>query len=349
MVGVDEKTKGGMWTVVENYLTNKFFCENVQLSYIATSITGSVPKKIVFTAISLMKILHVFIYGNIDIVHIHMSERGSVYRKSIIIQLAKIFDCKIVLHLHGAEFESWYGNLKKMNKKYVRNTLNKADKIIILGEYWKLFMSSLVQDTNKVTVIYNAVEVPDKYLYSNNCQNLLFLGVVGKRKGIDDLLEAIKLLDVKLDTKIKLWIYGPDFENTIENKISTLKLHNRVEYKGWLSKNSKSAMLKEIAINILPSYNEGLPMTILETMAFGIPNISTNVAAIPEAVNNSNGIIVEAGDVIQLANAIEYLMTNDQEREKRSLEAYDTAKNRFSLTTHLNELLGIYDELEKNR
>ena len=46
----------------------------------------------------------------------------------------------------------------------------------------------------------------------------------------------------------------------------------------------KNRIYKTIAINVLPSYNEGLPMSILETMAYGIPSITTNIASIPEVV-----------------------------------------------------------------
>ena len=56
--------------------------------------------------------------------------------------------------------------------------------------------------------------------------------------------------------------------------------------------------MEHAMVNILPSYNEGLPMTILETMAYGIPNISTSIASIPEVLhNNDNGFLVKPGDI----------------------------------------------------
>lgn len=113
MVGVDEQTKGGMWAVVENYLNDKSFCEKTNLKYISTSITGSKVSRILFTVKAYLKILKSLVRGHFDIVHIHMSEKGSVYRKNIVIALAKMFHCKIVLHMHYAEFEKWYLNLVK--------------------------------------------------------------------------------------------------------------------------------------------------------------------------------------------------------------------------------------------
>ena len=86
-------------------------------------------------------------------------------------------------------------------------------------------------------------------------------------------------------------------------------------------------------------------MTILECMAHGIPNISTNVAAIPEAVSNENGIITEPGDVNHLAQAIEMMMSNREERSTKSRNAFEDAKLRFSVDTHLANMIDIYREV----
>ena len=101
-----------------------------------------------------------------------------------------------------------------------------------------------------------------------------------------------------------------------------------------------------IAVNILPSYNEGLPMTILETMAFGIPNISTRVAAIPEAVNNDNGFLIVPGDLNSLCKAILTLSNDRTLRMKKSVLSYKTVKEQFALNVHLMRILELYKELE---
>ena len=93
-------------------------------------------------------------------------------------------------------------------------------------------------------------------------------------------------------------------------------------------------------------YNEGLPVTILETMSFGIPNISTMVAAIPEViVNNQNGMLVKPGDVRSLACAIDYMITNPEERVKMSKKAYNTVMDKFLMGHYLELLFDIYKEL----
>ena len=127
-----------------------------------------------------------------------------------------------------------------------------------------------------------------------------------------------------------------------------MNLNHRIAYVGWIDGESKMEFLKNTMINVLPSYNEGLPMTILETMAYGIPNVSTKVAAIPEAVNEENGVLIEAGDVNALADSILTLMSNKELRKEKSMKAYNDALEEFSLENHISHILKIYRRLEGN-
>lgn len=341
MVGVDRQTKGGMWTVAENYLQNEAFCRETELKYIPTSVTGSVIKRCMFSAWALLRILVTLIFDKRDIVHVHMSERGSVYRKDMVMRLARRFGCRVVIHMHGAEFQDWYQALDEDKKAYVRGVLDRADKVIILGKYWEEFISGLVADPGKVQVVYNAVRVPEENRYNKDAKNLLFLGAVCQRKGVYDLVQAMKLADEKLDEGVRLWIYGPDVDGKIRDVIKDAGMEHRAEYRGWLGP-EKEGVFAQTAVNVLPSYNEGLPMTILETMAYGIPNISTGVAAIPEAVNDANGALVRPGDPEALARAIVELMDNAQGRKSKSEKAWADARAQFGLEGHMRQILEIY-------
>lgn len=348
MVGVDESTKGGMWTVVENYLKNKEFVTKNDLIYIPTSITGcSAIKKIVFTLKAYWQIIKVFKNNKIDIIHVHMSERASIYRKRIIMEYAKIKRTKIILHMHGAEFEILYKQMNKFKQDFVRKTLNFADKIIILGEYWKEFIGELVDEPSKICVVYNAVEVPEKYEYSIENNIILFLGSVSKRKGIYIFLEALKNVSNLLQNSFEVKIYGPSVEEDITDKVKRLGLEKWVEYGGWLNEIDKKEVLKRSAINVLPSFNEGLPMTILEAMSYGVPTITTTVAAIPEVVNNNNGALVSPGDIEALADQIIKIALDYDYRLQLSKQAYVDAFSKFSVDRHISSIQGIYEELVK--
>ena len=87
-------------------------------------------------------------------------------------------------------------------------------------------------------------------------------------------------------------------------------------------------------------------MTILETMARGIPNISTRIASIPEVIRDGeNGYMITPGDVESLAMYIEKLVTDAELRCKFSCASYDLITNNFSLNTNIEKLKKIYQSL----
>lgn len=340
MIGTDKSTGGGMWTVVSNYLDSALYNKYVDLHYVPTFVVGSSAKKIAFSALAYIRIVFYCVLLRPQILHVHMAERGSVYRKGIAIRIAKFFNCKVVIHMHGAEFQEWYEALIESKKNKVRYILDKADKIILLGNYWKEFISNIV-DLRKIEVVYNAVPKQNN-IYNNNGNILLFLGMISQRKGTYDLINAFSEILDSIPKEINLNIYGPDFENRIEEVIDSSGANERIRYCGWLDKKSKSYVFSKTIGNVLPSYNEGLPMTILETMSFGIPNVSTRVAAIPEVIDEYNGELVNPGDINELKKALIELCCNNEKRCSMSKAAYRTIDEKFSIDVHVNRIVGIY-------
>ena len=345
MVGVDASTRGGMWTVVENYLGDRKFVEENNLIYVPTSIVGNPLKKVLFMLKGFRQIRRVFRQERVDLVHVHMSERGSVWRKGLVMRYAKKHNARVLLHMHGAELEVWYRSLDGKKQQKVRNVVDLADAVVILGDYWKDFMAELVTDPEKIRVVHNAVKVPARPLYSRDSRDLLFLGAVSRRKGIYDLLDAMKRISPELPGDWKLRIYGPDVIGNVEEEIEKRQLSDRVSYCGWLSADHREAALSRTGINLLPSYNEGLPMTILEAMAAGIPTVTTDVAAIPEAVTPDNGVLLKPGDVEGLGRSILDLCLDSEARSSKSRAARQTAEEKFSLERHLADIRRIYKEL----
>ena len=99
MVGVDKTSVGGMLTVVENYLNDKAFCDKIHLQYIATVIRGKKTTKILTFIKKIPDIIRTVKKHHIDIVHVHMAERGSVYREGFVVWMAKHMGCKTVIQM----------------------------------------------------------------------------------------------------------------------------------------------------------------------------------------------------------------------------------------------------------
>ena len=129
MVGVDEKRYGGMWTVANNYIKNKKFNEKVDLDYVATSTNGNAFKRLFFMFKGFKKIKRILKNKKIDIVHIHMAERGSTFRKGHIAMMTKKKGCKVVVQLHAGPFMAWYNTLKESKKKKIVKIFECSDKV----------------------------------------------------------------------------------------------------------------------------------------------------------------------------------------------------------------------------
>ena len=111
---------------------------------------------------------------------------------------------------------------------------------------------------------------------------------------------------------------GGDGEiSRVKKIVNEKKLKKYIKVLGWIDKDKKEKYLRECSIFILPSYNEGMPMSIIEAMAYKNAVISTNVGGIPQVIdNNKNGILIEPGDKKQLYNSIEKLIKDKKFKEK---------------------------------
>lgn len=343
LVGSDKSVKGGMVSVMENYINYK----NNQFIYlfIPTHINESTLKKIFFFLKNLYKIWKIIKYGQCNIIHLHVAERGSFFRKSIIVLMCKYYHRPVILHQHGAEFCDFYDQSNFIIKNYIDIIHRLADINIVLNQET---FDRVSNKRNNVIIVNNGVFC-DKNLYNPNANEILFLGTFCVRKGIFDLLQCIYEIDDKLDRNILFNLCGNGDIETIKKNIQQLNIEHRIHYIGWIDDNKKKEIFSKTILNILPSYNEGLPMSILETMAYGIPNISTNIAAIPTVISSESlGTLIRPGDIRAMGDAILKLVNNQNYRKSVSIRSHCLIKDKYSIDAHMKIIFQLYNQLIKN-
>ena len=242
----------------------------------------------------------------IRIVHIHSAWGGSFIKHTYYVRLAKLMGRKVVLHCHGSTFNGWYDTLPPRRRRRVDSTFRMADRIIALARSWKDLFVSIGADPSAIVVLNNITPRSGAGLREfaeGDKVHLLFLGQIGPRKGVFDLLEAMKTMPAEYREKLVLDIGGNDNEEELKNRIAEYGLAGTVRFHGFVSGDAKRALLEQADIFVLPSYNEGLPIAILEAMSYGCAIISTPVGGIPEVVDG-NGALVEPGNAAQIAGAI---------------------------------------------
>lgn len=341
MVGSDLSVKGGIVSVIKNYLSYDAWTDT-DISFVPTHIEGPSWKKAWFFLKALIKIRKLLNTRTYNIVHIHVSERGSFTRKSIILHLAKRKQCKVILHHHGAEFLDFYHQSSDGKQKRIRRVLGEADLNLVLSHRLVPIYREISPDA-QIECLYNTVRTPEKNQYNPDAREFTMLGRLAERKGTFALLETIKMIDGTLPRDIKFNLCGDGDLDLVREKIRKLQIGHRIGHLGWTEGNTKNEILQRSMAHVLFSYNEGLPMAILETMGCGIVNIATNVAAIPEVIaDGKTGFLVEPGDKDALARVLLEVSTQDALRKQISDNSFAFIAEGFSLETGIRKLEQIY-------
>lgn len=305
MLGVYYKhhAPGGMAAVVQYYA--RYFAS---LHYISTWKDGTKITKLYYFITAYLKCIINFCFNpEIKIVHIHTAADASFWRKSFFIKLAKFFHKKVIVHVHASRFKDFYN--ESNTKQQIIDNLNLANVVIVLSQSWKVWFNNIGIPENKIIVLNNIVDYPQ-----NNDQvqpltirkmHFLFLGEIGKRKGVFDVLQALTQNKIFYEENIIFKIGGNKMEEELKSYIKDKGLEEFVHFEGWVGGDKKIQLLNWADVFILPSFNEGLPISILEAMSYGCAIISTPVGGILEILHNKeNGLIVQPGNIEMIGNAI---------------------------------------------
>jgi glycosyltransferase involved in cell wall biosynthesis len=343
IITISTMANGGIKSVVENYEQTNLF-NDFEHEWICSHVEGSLLSR-VYIFLKCIFFLSIALFKGVNLFHIHMAMKGSFFRKMILVTFIKTFNRKVILHLHGSEFELFYNNRNTFIQRMIKNTFLKADVVIVLSESWKKFIQG-VSNTINVIVVPNFVEPISKKSSTEITSNttFIFLGALGKRKGIYDLLPAFKDL-LKEQPNAKLIVCGDGELIQVKKLAEILGINNAVEFPGWVNGEEKTRLLNKADVLILPSYNEGLPMVILEAMSLGKCVISTFVGGIPEAIhNNENGILIKAGDIPNLTLAMQAACLEDK-RKRLGLAGLATYNEYFSPSVIIPKIQNIYRSL----
>ena len=342
MIGTSFETKGGISTVVNAYREHGLFEKN-DITYLSTHCDGSGLKKTIITIKAVLCCLYYFLFASFSLVHIHLSSRASFFRKSLFIALCHLFKKPIILHLHGSEFEIFFDQeLPPWLRTMALKVFNSPEVIITLSDQWNQWVSATVTSPEIVT-IHNSINKP-RLLEEvvRNQQQILFLGRIGTRKGAYDLIEA--MVDVVAKYPDVILKMGGDGELEQAAMMAEEKgIAKNIEFVGWVRGEDKAKLLAESGIYILPSYNEGMPMSVLEALSVGLPVISTTIGGIPEQVTDQvEGLLVKPGDIKGIADSISTILSDQAVYDSMSAAAKLKFDGQFSADIILPQLESLY-------
>lgn len=340
--------RGGISSVIQ-VLNNSLFFTKTKSRVICCHRNGNkyfgLARLLSFVT-ALLQLAYFSCFYNVGIVHVHMASRGSYSRKSIIIRLAKKFGAKVIIHLHGGEFNIFYSKESSISKQtQIRDSFNMADKVIVLSEQWLEWVNSIVDDQSKTVIVYNGVPkvVSNERVQDKNI--IIFLGKLCRAKGVDDLIQAFCRLHLQFP-KAELHLAGNGDVEHYRQEVAELGLAECIHFLGWISGKEKNECLANASIYCLPSYNEGFPMGVLEAMSSEVVVVASKVGGIPDAITDKQeGLLIDAGDVYGLTEALSKLLANKNLCSQLAKTAKVKYENNFTPEAIVPQLCEIYDEL----
>ncbi len=285
----------------------------------------------------------------IKIIHIHGASRGSFYRKYLLFLLARYgFKKKVIYHIHGAKYHLFYQGSSPWVQKRIQHFINTADCLIVLSDWWEAFFLENFSPRmiRVVPNIVRATKREDITYRTPRRIRLLFMGRIGERKGVYDLIETLHRHRDTLGSQYVLTLGGDGETKKLLALVEQYQLQQQVKFLGFVTGTEKERQLREADVYILPSYNEGLPISILEAMSFGMPIISTNVGGIPEVVlPHQNGILVEAGNQQAIYEAIKFFIDQPNKVEAYGRHSYDLVAQHYFPAPVMQTLADVYHDL----
>lgn len=264
-----------------------------------------------------------------DIAHVNPSVDKSLIRDAGFCLLAKLFRKSVVVFIHG-----WDIRYDFLLRRWLRPVYKYADVFIVLAEEYREKLKALgYGDANlETTAVGDDVfeELPRRRANHNEPFNLLFLARVEKEKGLYKTIEAYAHAKMRHPT-LRLTIAGDGGHlNAVKDYVARTRLSD-VTFSGFVTGAAKGDTFRGADCYILLSDFEGLPVSVLEAMAYGLPVITHLVGGIKDFFQSPEmGYAIQPNDSQGAARAIERLVESPQLRESIGMFNREFASGRFA-------------------
>lgn len=279
------------------------------------------------------------IRNKIDIVY------TSQFRSQLMVGwLAKLLGRKVIWHIHGEE--QLHQLLGKVN-------VATSDKIIVVSKaLMNRYQELYPKKPGKFTTVHNGIELPMlKKKKDNERFTISMVGtiIVGKRQDLA-ITACAKLKQAGFNVQLNIigekppW-HSDEYMDSLQGKIQEFNLSDTVSFLGWLENPFEKVSQSNVVI--LPSDTEGLPLSIIEAMAMGIPSISTNVGGISELiVHEETGFIINPDDLDDLVSKLKILLTQPLLCKTMGHQARKRYEAYFTKESFIKGVAGVINTIE---
>lgn len=279
-----------------------------------------------------------------SIVHIHTCSGLTFFLDGALMLIARMCGNPVIMHIHGARFDEFLDRLPKAIFWFARWLMKRATRIVVLSEEWRERLTPRLSRSDLV-VVPNGVPTPliSRNVGSTDRVLVLFLGNLGQRKGVWDIVAAAE----NLSPRGRIVLVGGEEDvgigARVNEEIIRRGLGDRIAWAGPAVGEGKRAWLEQAEIFILPSYAEGLPISLLEAMCAGLAVVTTPVGAIPTVITNEeHGLLVNPGDIAELSAAINSLIEDSGLRLRLAANGRSRCIESYGIERTVTSLMDVY-------
>lgn len=289
------------------------------------------PIRVTLMLFDIIKFIFLIIVYNRPIILINPSFRtAALKRDAYFLRIAKFFGCKVAVFIHGWDI-SYFKRIVN-NEESFSSVWYKADAFFVLANEFKTYLQQL----NIQSPIYLTTTKVDDRLLENilpkeivRISTILFLARVEKEKGIFTTIDAFDILMRGYPT-MNLRIVGDgSVLEEVKKYVKAKKLSN-IHFTGTLTGNELKMEFLNADLYILPTHEEGMPTSVLEAMAFGLPVITRPVGGLLDFFENDKmGYMIETLNPRDYAEKIEILIKDINKTNSISSYNMQYAKGHF--------------------
>lgn len=317
-MGPDPGIGGGMAAALGALLSSPL-AARYELDNVATYRDPEPLRRLVTYCLSLLLLTIWSLRGRGRIVHIHATVRGSMYRKSVCTLVAKALRRKVVFHVHSgaAEVTAFAASRGRFSIALFRAALAAADTVLTVSAASGTAVE-LAYGIDGVAVVPNAAPSVTPFTRraaQDGTVRVAYLGgFANPAKGADVLLDALRLA-LPREPRLRVTLAGPG--DPPSDGAELIEAEPALEWFGWLGPSEKDDLLRAASVFVMPSRSEGLPMALLEAMAYGLAVIASEVGGIPEVVEPGvDGLLVAPESPQALADALCLLVAGAELRAR---------------------------------
>lgn len=293
------------------------------------------------------RLLRILIQFRPSLVYFTIVPTGKIfYRDALFTMLIKLFGRRIVFHLHRQGIEEMANGSR--HKKWLLRKTFKRTTMICLSEKLTADIRTVYKPTP--FILHNGIEVVNDEVVprNNKAPRVLYLSNLVTTKGIEVFLQSLVELH-KQGCAFHARVVGAPVDYSIEQAkafCAEAGIAHLVDVIGPKFDADKFEELELADIFVLPSFNECVPLSILEAMQFGVPVVATSVGGIPDILQHGvNGLLVPPGSVPDLAAGLRQLLVDKPLRIQMGHSARERFMQRFTLAKFYDGLTGIFEQV----